>query len=204
MRGVVSGLAVVAALGGAGAQAGPDVTTNYLMDEPASMLDIGVLRINMRMSADDELSGFTLSYKFDENVFEFRRTTWILYNLLDEVEVVENPTDEQARIEILQVAQNAAIAAKECEQYIEPLRAWFGTSGGSTLASQYFGHYGYKPANIPDDIYSDLDGKFTIDVLLFIPQKSRMGINGVVGFSCTAPLLGAGFSTQRLYRPDPQ
>jgi hypothetical protein len=159
------GLVLVGILGSQAARGAADATAEYLMKEPVTMMDVGLLQLNMSLDQifrEDMAPYVTVaSYSRGENQ--------IVIDILGLTEL--NP-------------QSAAVA--ECKRVIGKVRSVLGPSTQQavlkkSLASSGFAHAGFSKAHEPMSLASDIDRMIRLKVVVF-------GKSAVV--HCEAPMLG--------------
>jgi hypothetical protein len=119
---------------------GPDETINYLMNDTASMMDIGMLRLSFALQRD--AIGFA-NYNWDENRIKISAPYLNANGAYDTAEAAE----------------------KACSKWVTELRRVFGVNpatgkpfwGESSRAADYFRHRGFNKMNAPETLYEDID-----------------------------------------------
>lgn len=149
------------------AVAGPDDTTQNLISDPASMLDIGILRIDLALRSQD--LGFLL---FDWNANRLYVQKIILDGFPD-----AKSAEEACASWVWNVRKLADIDRETGKPY-----------GAHSRFADFFSHEGFQRNNTPGSLYVDLDR-------LFILNCSAYGAEGSV--SVTAPLLGTTYSIEK-------
>lgn len=151
------------------ANAGPDATINHLMDDSVSMLDFGILRMNLTLKEKD-LGGAT--YLWDENRIVISHILTLKYF-----------GDHEA-------AENA------CAEWVKNVRrvAWIDTETGKPTFSTswfatYFSHNGFKRLSAPQDLDENLDKIFQLKCIAFTEDGQALTV--------TAPLIGTGYSLEK-------
>jgi len=161
----VAWVLAIGMLGARVAYAGPDATADYLMKEPVTMMDVGLLQLNIAL----------------DQVFREDATPYVT------IAGYSRP-ENQIVVDVLGLTeispQSAAVA--ECKRLIGKLRGVLGPSTqqavlGKSLASSGFAHAGFSKANEPTSLASDIDRMIRFKVVL-------LGKSAVV--HCEAPMLG--------------
>ena len=120
------------------AASGPDSTTKWLMDDPATMLDLGILNLNVQLAARSLGSA---GFLYDENRINIRMPAeifWADFVTPDEVE-------------------------KRCAKWVDDVRGFAGVqreTGNAfyenTRFADLFRHQGFEIARVPSSLYTDL------------------------------------------------
>jgi len=120
--------------------AGPDETTQHLMNDTASMLDFGLLRLNLKLEADNL---GTASYNWEENRIQIS-----LFSL-------EKGTVESAEI--------------DCANWIDAVRVKAGidldagqSKTGSSSFANLFTHYGFERRSVMEGLQGKIDKIITL------------------------------------------
>jgi len=150
----------------------PDSTIKYLMDEPLSMLEWGMYRMNKSL---DEIYGD--KYNIDHDLTNIVRYDW------DNNRIIINCiVGLYGRFEEKKQAQAA------CKNIVRKYRSTFGVNadtgkpvGFGTLYNLYFSHQGFKSPSMPKNINKDLNKIVEIRVQAYIKKDY---------LECIAPLLG--------------
>lgn len=119
---------------------GPDETTNFLMDEPASLMDLGILRLNLALQ--NNAAGY-VSYSWDENRIKIAAP----YQNVNGPYATEDAAEEA------------------CSKWVTELRRLLGIDpttgkpfwGQTSLAADFFRHQGFRRMNAPETLYTDVD-----------------------------------------------
>ncbi len=163
--------------------AGPDEITNPFIKDTVSMLDWGVLRLQLRLDQNDGLRGSRVYFDWDAN--QIFVSKW----------------------EILNPSTTRINEAKdECTKFFETVRLSAGVRpvrGGtlSTLHSSFadlFSHAGFTRNVNGEDLetlLADLDRKFLIEYRRFLDPDIN---EGAYALECRGALLEAGFSVKEL------
>ena len=129
-------LAVVSCLANVNAtRAEPGPVVNWLMDEPASLFDIGILRTEITLASIN--SNTFIRYDWDKNR---------IYLHTNFVTAIQETDGKQF-----------------CKLLIDRIRTFGGVSGGGTLPHAFsnfarnFAHHDYRSAKTPDDYLRKLD-----------------------------------------------
>lgn len=151
--------------------AGPDASAQYLTNTPVTMMDLGILRLNLALRSQ---SGGFSSYDWDTNRIQ-----------------IEAPFDiEYGSYLTIEQAEAA------CATWITKVRTQFGVDAEKgtpllfeiTFAAKLFEHEGYENANVPKTLYQDIDRMFVLQCAAGIPEK-RLKVS--------SPLLGKGYSISK-------
>lgn len=169
---MVKNLIVAAVIGAASAPlpvaAGPDVTTQHLLDDAATMLDLGMLRLEMRLAQDDLGSA---------------RYAWS-----------ENRILIESSIFLTGAAKTEQSVEAICAGWLKSVRFAAGVNAdgkaytGNSDFSGFFRHYGVGRVNAPKALYEDLDELFVL--------KCGGFVDGVA-ITISAPLLGKTYAVER-------
>ena len=160
---------------------GPDEITNRLMDEGVSLLDWGILRIQMRLSSDTRISSALVSYDWENNQIMIEGSNY------------DNGTGKPEED-----------AQKECSQWFRSIRLsamvdpdtgkpYFGEA---SIFARLFEHEGWEKTvdgKSTSDVATSLDGKIFLKYYVYMKADS---VGDTDGLYCTAKLLEAGFSRQ--------
>lgn len=161
-------------IGTAAAQAGPDEVAKWLIQDPASMIDLGVLRIDLALSNGSGAPGGRATYDWDKNRFTI--------------------TGSAGQVE------SADKAEKACEEWVNSVRvaAFIDTSTGNpylgkaSLFAELFSHSGFERTNAPADLYT------TIDKMIELRCYGSFKLDGDLKIiEANAPLLGTGYSLKK-------
>lgn len=146
--------------------AGPDATTSYLIDDTASMMDIGMLRLNT----------FLVEGSFGIATFDWESNRFTI------------------RANALTMSDDPAIAEKACGDWVNRIRNVAlvnpddgKPSYGQTQFSIFFEHVGFDRKNAPKTLSQDLDRLFVLECVTY-PKDARLTVS--------APLLGKTYSVQ--------
>ncbi|WP_050524910.1 hypothetical protein [Pseudorhodobacter wandonensis] len=166
-------LALAASLGiqFAPALAGPDASASYLTNTPVSMMDLGVLRLDLALQNDP---GGYAEYDWDSNRIDISAPLGIVLKIF--------PTKDEAET--------------ECATWITNVKRLFGLNleTGEPLfaeisrAARLFKHEGYYNKNEPETLFKDLDR-------MFLLTCSTATADWKVTVS--SPLLGKGYSVAK-------
>lgn len=146
---------------------GPDATTQFLLDDSASMLDFGLLRLDILLS-EKQLG--TAQFLWDGNIF-------LISTIL-----TGNETHELAEAACSQWVKDVRIAALVNGATGEPLYK------NSTFAP-YFDHNGFARNARPENLLQEIDKKFLLKCFSFFQGYEKTTIS--------APLLGTGYSVEK-------
>jgi hypothetical protein len=151
------------------ANAEPDVVTKYLMDEPVSMMDFGIFRLDQRvrevMASDHNAIG-AARYEWDKN------------------KIILTGFSSDKGIKTIQDAQN------KCKEMVNSLRFVLGVNadtgksifGTSSMIDQYFSHKGYKTAAEPKGFSENLVKLVDIQGIATTQDGEKL--------ECHGPLMG--------------
>jgi hypothetical protein len=152
-------------------QAGPDSTTNFLMDTSASLMDLGITRLEASLR-NSEIDA-SVSFIWDKNEIS-------ISGFMSEGGVDLDAAKGTCDVWFKKIRSRAGI-----DNTTGKVNSFFETS----IFSDYFGHSGYKLKNEAEDWKTDLDKKFS---LIFIHAFEDGG--NFKWLRCSAPLLSTGFS----------
>lgn len=149
------------------ALSGPDETTQHLMNDSATMLDFGMLRLNLSLEAATLANAY---FDWDEN----RIYIWRYFQ--------ENET--------------ADVGEETCSQWIGDVRLKSGVNRDTgkpfektSLFAGYFAHHSFKRNSAPETLYQDIDKLFVL--------RCTGQIKGGGFITIFAPLLGSGYSLEK-------
>ena len=146
---------------------GPDATSSRLMSDPATMLDIGLVRLDLWLQAQ----GLGLSY------FDWDSNRIIIEAPADVRDAVSEPDAEQKCASwINEFRQRTAIDVNG--------KPWT----GSTQLSSFFRHRGFVPSAEPPTYSAEIDRLFLLNC------QGHWGKDYIVVF---APLLGNTYSVEK-------
>ena len=136
------------------AAAGPDQTAEYLMEDSASMLDLGVLRLEMELS--DRVSKWVRPA--DISVFYEWSSNCLVVEALANDSLFMSETD-------------AKTWAEFAVQRIRSALGYSGSTGERTLGDliplrRYFAHTGFARGDEPETLYEELEEMLEIRVLI--------------------------------------
>lgn len=147
------------------ATAGPDETTQNLISDPASMMDIGILRTEIELKSQN--LGH-MAFDWDENRLNVHKL------------IFEGEYPDQASAEL------------ECATWIGKVRGIAGIKkdtgkpyGNHSLFAENFSHAGFQRGSTPENLLVDLDKLFVLNCWVYTPP---------VSVEVTAPLLGTSYS----------
>lgn len=163
------GLAVAAVCLIAGsAIAGPDETTRQLMNDPVSMIDMGVLKGEMLLRAKG--LGF-MSFDWESNRFH-------IFNFFFNGDYPDQRSAEA-----------------ECASWVADIRSLANVSTETGKAiyahsafAEFFSHEGFLRTGEPKTLYTDLDKLFVLKCSAYAAGASA---------EVTAPLLGTSYSLEK-------
>lgn len=173
-------LAVFAVALASGAKAGPDKTTSYLINTPASMLDLGIWKLSKGLEFYRYNDKFKYSYPSFESLTPVVRYDW---------------DDDKIRINGLTLAEpkkDAPLAESLCKQWFTDIRRIAGINVATgklwpvypySIYAEHFLHNGYSNPQSKEAV-ANLDVKFQI----ICQVRDRL-------FS--APLLGTTYSERK-------
>lgn len=151
---------------------GPDETTQHLMNDPVSMLDLGVLKAEIALRNQD-----LGSMRFQWDVNRFYILKWMYGGDFSD----ENSAEQACASWVKKVREMGGIN-------LETGEAMFSFS---TFA-EGFSHDGFARGNEPKNLYTNLDQLFVLKChvrgSLFVGSPS---------VSVTAPLLGTSYSLEK-------
>lgn len=164
----LSSLIILMFVGGS-AHAGPDATTNWLMDEPASMLDLGLLRLNMQLQ---QAKLGSASFNWDTN-----RVQIYTFQYFNEVQSDETDPEALCRKWVMDVRAEGFISE-------ETGKALYDYSSYSA----HFTHAGFKRKSTPDKLEQSVDSLTELSCLIMVgTERTRV----------TAPLLGTAIFVEK-------
>lgn len=126
--------------------AAPDKYTQWLIDEPASLMDIGILSLKRRISLNHPDASINVIYKYYENEIE------IIY--------VTSSAEKNCRSIIEEIRLNAGVYGGEL------------TGMTNSYYSNHFMHSGYYKKYQPDKQFHNIDKIIMIDVII-TPNELR-------------------------------
>jgi hypothetical protein len=144
----------------------PSKKTRYLINEPVSMLDFGIYRLNKRISSYKnslEINGKLTSAIWSYNYNDDRLNLHISYHL-------EKENKEKIKQKIKQTV-------KYIKNVIYP-------SHIKSYISHYFMHEGYTSKNKPDNLYEHIDNIAYINIRAMFKYKT---------YHCISPMNEAKF-----------
>lgn len=165
--------AVVAGLSGQ-AQAGPDATTKWLMNDPVSMLDLGILKIEQSLRNPNRSNRpyGSVRYDWDKNRIVIYYAGYF-------------PTTDDPE--------------EHCAGWFTSVRSIGGVDAsgnplinGRTSFSFMFEHAGFNRSDVPENLFTELDKLFELEC-----WHKFDGTN----FRATAPFVGVGYSVEKLPKP---
>ncbi len=145
----------------------PGPTARWLMDEPATMMDLGTSKLEAVLLNRMKVASVSVAYDWDANRI---RITY--------VETVNG--------------ENAANKKQMCAKRVRILRQFLGINSRTGKAvlpnstsnlARYFGHSGFAPSNMPKNLWQRLDQITEFKVVI----ASHPGEKDL---RCQAPLLG--------------
>jgi len=159
--------------------AGPDSTTSYFTRTPASMFDVGMLRLDLRLKTIKDSSDYPSKYP----------TAYANYSFKDDEIIIA--------ISSFSFKGTNSEAETYCSEWVRIIRLFAGidTNTGKPVYAhshftELFSHDGYT--NEPtDNALAKLDPKFLLSCYLL-----GMGMDGKA-VSITAPLLGTSYSIEK-------
>jgi hypothetical protein len=119
--------------------ADPGPATRYLIDESASLLDLGVLRTELRLAASAD--SFKKIYEESSGVEIVSLSTAVVYDY----------QDDRLSIEITPLVRESGRAEKGCKDLLTASHAWL-----LDVVPKLFGHKGYKSDNQPEDLQEEI------------------------------------------------
>lgn len=162
------------------AHAGPDEVTDRLMDEAASLLDVGMLRLELRLAASQTIPPTYSFYDWDNN------------EIVISTVVVESEWDIER-------------AKQGCESWFQEVRklAYVDSTTGKIMYgyersgfADLFTHYGYTRTingKATSEVAAELDRKFRLSFTWLRFQAASGEINKL---ACTGTLIEKGYSTK--------
>lgn len=177
---VVLSVSGLLALTTGAAEGGPDETTSRLMDEFVSLLDFGLLRIQLRLDEIQGISPTSVIYDWDDN----------------KVDIFGYGMDGSWNRERVEQA---------CDEWFQAVRMAGGVDPGTgkiypiykaSFYSNMFNHFGFEKM---------VSGKNTSEIVVEMDQKFRLSytwyssssLSGeVASIACTGPLLDTGYSVK--------
>lgn len=162
------GYALAFVLAGFQAKAGPDASSTYLMDAPVSLMDLGVLKMNLLL--EKKVGGYA-SYDWDSNKIRIGAPY--------EVQFISLPSLE--------------IAEAACAKWISDVKGAFSVDAETgkviffehSTAAGFFAHDGFERKNTPETLYSDIDNMIVLNCYAG---------DGTDRISTSSPLLAKGYS----------
>ena len=184
-------LAVVICLAnGTALRAEPGRVVAWLMKEPISLFDLGMLQLNLDLKMEilrDKKEGgnsdINAEYKWDDNRIEIAVVLYDYYNPY--IKYTGDPKE---------VCKDIIGALRQHGQ-IDPDSGHYSEAIRNSSYSDYFSHYGYVSKNAPDNYRGRLDKIIEFSVLV----QPRLEGGDVVFARCTGPLLSnkVYFGTRR-------
>jgi len=160
--------------------AGPDETTSRLMNEYASLLDFGILRLQLRLDKLTTIPPSAVSYVWDDNVI-------LISSFSVDSEWPRDRVEQACTDFFFDVRANAGID--------QDTGKVFGVLD-STFFADLFNHYGYSntiAGKSTDEFAIALDQKFQLRFTWF----SYSSVPGTVrSIECSGPLLDKGYSVK--------
>lgn len=140
MRSCLIVVTIVLAANAAGA--GPDNITSYLMNKQASMMDLGMLRLQIDLGEKG-----SVAYDWDSDKIQVGKFTFY-------------------------VSEGEADSEKHCSNWFSEMRGNAGivaTSGKPFMNQSFwatkFAHSGWVDNSNPDNLYAELDKKFSLQCI---------------------------------------
>lgn len=170
MKQALFGLAISAILPAQQLKAGPDELSNWLMSEPASMMDLGLLRADLRYQ--------DVKY-FIETMYDWEEDDIVITGL-----GYSKGSDEQP-------AQNT------CAEFFDEIRHKNFIRDGKAIAPELssaasFSHYGFtRGRQSDDDFYQGIINKMKIRIYVDFGVREAGRT-----LECTGPMEGKGFSVK--------
>lgn len=159
------------------ANAGPDEITQWLMRDPMSMMDYGIMRINTMINAEPNPITGTVGFDFDTNRIEIAR-----YGITGNVQVSAELSEAACASWIDKIRLTALIDLATGKPYLE-----------TSYFAQMFSHEGYTRGAEPKDLYTRVDPLFTLNCTVKYSET-----DGKTGYlTITSPLLGTGYSVKK-------
>lgn len=147
--------------------AGPDQTTQHLIGDSASMLDFGILRIDLLLQKDN--LGFA-NYDWDANRITVQA---LLFERPPTTSETENDPEKWCAEWVSRVRLTGGINTKTGEPF-----------GKSSFFASRFGHEGFSRNSEPDDLLQQIDKLINLECYAAVDDKS---------VTVTAPLVGTGY-----------
>ncbi len=153
--------------------AGPDEVTQWLMQDPLTMLDYGIYKINIDLRDGWYPIGGNAVFQWDDNRVVISR-------------MVDAGT--QPSVETL------------CSKWVEKIRSRGGLNadtgvpyGGWSHFAQMFAHEGFEKLDAPKDLYKNIDKILSLNCWgIYTDDDGKSGY-----LTITSPLLGTGYSVKK-------
>lgn len=167
------------------AAASPREAAQYLMREPVSMLTYGIYEISKDMEKQNKEIGFdNVFVSYDWGSDQIRISPWCF----------------RCGLEATEAACGEVISAIRRYAHVEHGKPMVGK--GSTLTT-YFEQAGFNHGDQPKDLAAEIDKMFLIEVSITQnaapgakPEDRPEGNPILKQVSCSAPLLGEGYSVK--------
>lgn len=162
------------------AQAGPDATTNFLMNDSPSMLDWGMFRMEQSLGRHIDYGAQTsVHFSFEDNQIVIRR-----------FRLVADQYDPDA----LEIDCSEWFSTIRVGGYVDPDTGEIYTEElHNSRYADMFSHNGYTrtvAGTSSDEILPDIDKRIFLSFQTIGPRDE-------LHLTCTGPLLDTGFSTKR-------
>ena len=177
-------LIVITSPGVVRAEPGPVV--NWLINEPASLFDIGMMKlrddiIQLEEEVDDQFANDVITFSSIDNWYDWdKNRLYIEYTALLKSNLDDDFIKSFCKSTLDRFRVNAALTKRD--------KHWsYFISGKGSYYAQKFGHEGYVKKNEPKDLHNKLDKIIELRAALRTPTKQII---------CSSPLLEAGFSVK--------
>lgn len=181
LRGSLAAMAVASgfvSLATGAAYCGPDEITSRLMDEPASMLDFGILRLQIFLDSKVTLPTTGVGFDWEKNVV-------VISSLSFESQWTREQVEKACTDWFSSVRHIANVSPNTGELYFFTEVSAF---------SEMFYHYGFSKntsGKTTDEVAAEMDKKFSLIYSWFSDNSEKGEVSSIV---CTGPLLDSGFS----------
>jgi hypothetical protein len=154
------------------ALAGPDATTQYLVDTPVTMMDLGILPLSLALETNNGPGG-RVRYDWDSNRIVFEAPFSVEYATYTTAEDAENACATWIGLVKSQFAVNNQTGLPIFE---------------TSIAATFFQHQGFNLKNEPITLFQDLDKIFVVRCNAKGPERRDM---------LSSPLVAKGYSISK-------
>ncbi|WP_132859211.1 hypothetical protein [Shimia isoporae] len=184
MKSAIASITAAALTLGTPVSAGPDDITKHLMTEPASLLDLGLVRLQQRLQESQKDGD---KYHYSTNFF-FETNTIGVFAARALVSETDRSREEAASLcddKLVQLRLDGGVWPASGELGVGEYSRW----------SSLFTHIGYTTGSseVGTESLKGLDKKFQISVIEYFMDGEDTKV-----LKCVGALLGTGFSEQVL------